>query len=370
MKIVLDSNIIIADFWMESTNFKILFESAKKGDVHIIIPEIVLDEVVNKYSQRLQVSSRDIGSELKKFNKLSKEIIKQPIEQKLIEKSRKRYEERLRKIVKENEILVLKYPKTDHKYIANKAMLKLKPFNTNEKGYRDNLIWENVKELLTDYESVSALPELVFISNNYKDFTEKDYELHSDLITELEDEDFDSKSVIIYPSLGEFNDKQVKLFFTQSKSFEEKLKSGEIWNFDLRTEVNEYLYQNFVGSELFHFYDDFAMEYSEPTVSGILDEDYEIEVTSVKKLNAKDYLVDITFGVESEIDFFIDRHDFWSIDEKEGITISDPNWNKYVMLASTSFVVPLSMSLIIDIDMNVKSIQISKVNENYVQQYL
>jgi predicted nucleic acid-binding protein len=370
MKIVLDSNIIIADFWMESTNFKLLFESAKKGDIQILIPEIVLDEVINKYSQRLQKSSRDVSSELKTFNKLSKGTIKQPIEQKLIDKSIKAYQKRLSEINKENEILVLKYPKTDHKYIANKAMLKLKPFNTNEKGYRDNLIWENIKELLTDYESVFALPELVFISNNYKDFTENEYELHSDLISELEDEDFDSKSVIIYPSLGEFNDKQIKLFFAQSKSFEKKLKNNDIWNFDLRTEVNEYLYQNFVGSELFYFYDDFAMEYSEPTVSGIMDEDYEIEISSVKKLNAKDYLVDITFGVESEIDFFIDRHDYWSIDEKDGISISDPNWNKHVMLASTTFVVPLSMSLIIDTDMNVKSIQISKVNQNYAQQYL
>lgn len=370
MKIVLDSNIIIADFWMESTNFKLLFESAKKEDVQVLIPEIVLDEVINKYSQRLHKSVKDIDSELKTYNKISKVDLKHPIKQKQIDKSIKHYQKHLRKTIKENKISVLKYPKTDHKYIANKAMLKLKPFNTNEKGYRDNLIWENIKEILTDYESVSAIPELVFISNNYKDFTENDYELHSDLVSELENEDFDSKSVVIYPNLGEFNDKQVKLFFTQSKSFERKLKKNDFWNFDLRTEVTEYLYQNFVGSELFYFYDDFAMEYSEPTVSGILDEDFEIEITSVKKLNAKEYLVDISFGVESEIDFFIDRHDYWSIDVKDGISITDPNWNKYVMLASTSFIVPLSMSLIIDTEMKVNSIQISKVNENYAQQYL
>jgi len=35
MKVVLDSNIIIADFWLESTNFKLLFESAKKEDIKI-----------------------------------------------------------------------------------------------------------------------------------------------------------------------------------------------------------------------------------------------------------------------------------------------------------------------------------------------
>lgn len=370
MKIVLDSNIIIADFWMKSTNFELLFERAKIRDIQIFIPEIVLDEVINKYSQRLLKSLREVSSELKTFNKLSKETIKQPIEQKVIDKSIKNYQKHLLKLVKDNNIMVLKYPKTDHKYLAKKAMLKLKPFNSNEKGYRDSLIWENIKTLLTDCESVSALPELVFISNNYKDFTENEHDLHFDLIAELEDEDFDSNSVIVYSNLSEFNDKQVKLFFAQSKSFEQKLKSSDNGNFDLRTEVNEYLYQNFVGSELNDYYDDFAMEYSEPTVSGILDEEFEIKITSVKKLNATDYLVDIVFGVESEIDFFIDRHDFWAIDEKEDIVISDPDWNKYVMLASTSFVVPLSMSLIIDTNMNVKNSQISQVNKNYTQQYM
>jgi predicted nucleic acid-binding protein len=85
MKVVLDSNIIIADFWLESTNFKLLFESAIKGDVKIYIPEVVLDEVVNKYSKRLEDSKRKIDSELKTFKKLSREEENNPIDRNLIE---------------------------------------------------------------------------------------------------------------------------------------------------------------------------------------------------------------------------------------------------------------------------------------------
>jgi hypothetical protein len=81
---------------------------------------------------------------------------------------------------------------------------------------------------LTESESAISQPELVFVSNNYKDFATNEYELHPDLISELEDEDFDSKSVIVYPSLSEFNDKQTKLFFAQSKSFEKKLIQKEL----------------------------------------------------------------------------------------------------------------------------------------------
>ena len=367
MKVVLDSNIIIADFWLESTNFKVLFESAKKGDVKIYIPEIVLDEVINKYNQRLEQSKLKVDSELKTFKKLSRTDRKNPLTKTIIDKSVSDYQNHLKKIIKENSIVVLKYPKTDHKILAHKAMYKLKPFNSNEKGYRDCLIWENIKTLLTDYESAVTQPELVFVSNNYKDFATSEYELHPDLISELEDEDFDPKSVIVYPKLSEFNDKQAKLFFAQSASFGKKLKKNELWDFDLKSEITNYLFENYVGSELFQYDVEFNYEHSEPTVRSIY-EDFEIEITSVKKLNAIDYLVDVAFEINSEIDFFIEKSDYWSMDDDKSISIEDSDWNKWVMWATTEVLVPLTMSLIIDSDLNVKSCQINTINKNYAQQ--
>lgn len=369
MKVVLDANIIIADFWLESTNFKLLFESAKKGDVKIYVPEVVMDEVVNKYSKRLEDSKRKIESELKTFQKLTREKEGNPITADMIDKSVSEYQKQLKQVIKDNSIEVIKYPKTDHKFLAKKAINKLKPFNSNEKGYRDCLIWENIKELLTESESAISQPELVFISNNFKDFATSEYELHSDLILELEDEDFDSKSVIVYPSLSEFNDKQTKLFFAQSKSFEKKIIQKELWDLDLHSVITDYLFKNYVGSELFHYDVDFEYEHSEPTVSSIY-EDFEEKITSVKKLNATDYLVDVEFEVNSIIDFFIDKSDYWTLDDDKNISIQNSDWNKWVMLAQTEVLVPLSMSLIIDSNLNVKSCQINKINENYAQQWV
>lgn len=366
MKVVIDSNIIIADFWLESTNFKVLFESVQKGDIQVYIPEIVLDEVINKFNQRLKESERKIDSELSTFKKLSKKDNKNPLTETIINSSVEEYKKHLEKVIKDNSIEIVKYPNTEHKFLVYKAMNKLKPFNSNEKGYRDCLIWENIKTLLTDYESAVSQPELVFISNNYKDFATSEYELHSDLISELEDEDFDSKSVIVYPKLSEFNDKQTKLFFAQSESFTKKLKNNEIWDLSLNSEISNYLFDNFVGSELFKYDVDFEYDYSEPTVKSI-DENFEIEITQVNKLNATDYLVDVSFEVVSEIDFFIDKSDYWSMEDDKHISIEDSNWNKWVMWASTEITVPLTMSLIIDSETNVKSLQINTINKNYAQ---
>lgn len=369
MKVVLDSNILIADFWLESTNFKVLFESQKNGDIEILIPEIVLDEVSNKYSQRLLKSKEDIDSELNKFKRISREKIQSLITEELVDSSVLKYKKHLKKVVATNEIKVLPYPKTSHKFLVNKAMLNLKPFNATEKGYRDSLIWENIKKLLTEEEMVSALPELVFITNNYKDFATPEYELHNDLIKELENEDFNPEAVKVYPSLSEYNEKQGKLFFSQAQSFKKKLIDGNIYNFDLLSITNKYLFDNFVGTELYLYESDIDEDSSEPTVSGI-NENYDIEIIDVKKLNATEYLVDIEFNVESEIDFFIEKSEYWSMaDNKRGISIQDPDWNRHVMWASSTELVHLSMSVILDVNMNVVSCQIDKVNRNYSQQY-
>lgn len=104
MKVVLDSNIIIADSWLGSTNFKLLFESAKKGDVKIFIPEVVLDEVVNNYGKRLEDSKKKIDSELKTYMKLSKEQETNPISQSMIDKSVIKYQKHLEQVVKDNSI--------------------------------------------------------------------------------------------------------------------------------------------------------------------------------------------------------------------------------------------------------------------------
>jgi rRNA-processing protein FCF1 len=373
MKVVLDSNIVIADFWMKSNSFKILFESARQGKIEIFIPEVVVDEIFNKYIQRLQKAKADIESELISYNKLTHEEKKSGITDKDINEATDKYKTHFKKVVSENKIKILAYPNTKHKFLAKKAMLKLKPFNSNEKGYRDCLIWENIKNLLTEEDAVIALPELIFLSNNHKDFANSENELHPDLISELEYEQFDSKSVIVYPNLNEFNDKQARLFFEQASTFENKLRNGELDSLNLNKISSDYLFEHFVGSEL--YYSDFESseipdESSEPTVKAI-DENYDVKIVSVRKFNASEFIVDIEFEVESEIDFFIDKHDYWGLGEdKKGISINDSDWNSHVMWASSVIIIPLSMTIIIDNNMEVVSCQINKINENYAQQYV
>lgn len=364
MKVVLDSNIIIADWHLNSSNFKILLESSKTGKLDVYVPEIVIDEVINKFDSRITVAKNKIESELQIFNKLSKTNFDSTIGDDVLDKSTKNYLKSLFQKLKENDVTILNYPKTDHKFLAHKAMKKTKPFNSNEKGYRDSLIWENIKSILTIEDDAAVFPEVVFITTNGKDFATEGYKLHQDLIDELVSEDFNEDSVKLSATLAEFNNTSVKLFYSQALTFETRIKENKIWNFDLKTPITEHLFDNYVGEELWSFDSEIPDEYDSPTIGALIDEDFEIEIDSVKKLNAQEYIVDVSIIVETEIEFFIDKYSNW-MDRNPEISIQDSNWNRHVMLASTTLDVPLSITLIIDVNMNISSIEINKVNNHY-----
>lgn len=364
MKVVLDSNIIISDFWMQSPNFKILIESSKKGDIELYIPQVVLDEVINKFSQRIEKSKSDINNELTKFEKIANTTTGFSVSAKLINTARTNYTKHLEKLIKVNKINIIDYPETSHKFLAKKAMLYLKPFNSNEKGYRDSLIWENIKSLVSPEDTeILATPEVIFITNNHKDFTSEDNNLHEDLIKELQGENLTDNSIVIYSSLNEYNDQVAKLFFKQANIFEGKLRNNEFWDFKLKLLLDDYLFKHFVGSSISNYYSLAPYANDNPTVSTI-SEDFSIDNISVRKLNSKEYIVDVRFKVESEIDYFIDKSDYWSSDELD-VSLVDGDWNDHVVLVSRLVDIPIEMSLIINSNLECTSIEINKVDDDY-----
>lgn len=364
MKVVLDSNIIVADFWMQSPNFKILFENSKKGEIELFIPQVVIDEILNKFDQRIQKLKSDINGEIAKFEKLSDSPIGFSITEDSIKKSNIKYKKHLDKIIKINGITIIEYPKTSHEFLARKAMLSFKPFNTNEKGYRDCLIWENIKSLVSQEDvEIPATPEVVFITNNFKDFTAEGDKLHDNLISELENENLISDSVIIYPSLKEFNDKVTKLFFSQASIFEGKLKNNEFWDFELKSIIDDYLFKHFIGSDINNYHSIAPYANDNPIVSTI-SEDFKIDSISVRKLNSKEYIVDVHFKVETDIDYYIDKSDYWSADDIDA-SLVDSDWNNHVVMVSRLVDLPVEMTLLINSNLECTSIEISKIDDNY-----
>ncbi|MCD4819704.1 MAG: PIN domain-containing protein [Candidatus Cloacimonetes bacterium] len=134
MIVLLDTNIIVADFRLNSPNFAFLFESIEKGLIDVYIPAIVFDEILNKYRQRLNNAHSKLSSEIETYNKITGKSLNLIFNKADIDEEVRLYNKYLNNIIKELKIVKLPYPDTEHKRLANKAMRKIKPFNSNGKG--------------------------------------------------------------------------------------------------------------------------------------------------------------------------------------------------------------------------------------------
>lgn len=364
MKIILDSNIIVADFWMDSPAFLILLESSKAGNIDLYFPKVVVDEVKNKFRQRIAHAQSTINGEIGKLNRLTRLSIGKSLSESVMKKFVKKYEKHFDQVIKDNNITILPYPDTSHEYLARKARLKLKPFNENEKGYRDNLIWETIKKQLSAYdEELPATPEVIFITANYTDFGESE-QLHNDLFTELEEEGFHPDGVFIYTSLKEYNEKVVKLSLAMAVSFQNKIK-GEKWEeLGLKEYIDAHLYEEYNGSEIYHYHGLAPYANAVPMVSGFND-DYKIGQVSVRKLNPKEYIVDIKIDLETELDYYIDKHDYYGSDELLDVSVIEEDWNDHVVAVSRTVDVPVEITVVVDSKLECISIEIDKINGEY-----
>lgn len=213
MKVVLDSNIIIADFNLSSPEFKILLTSARTRRIELYIPHIVLDEVFNKFKQHLEKVQSEICLGFEKLNRLTKTNLESGISNDFISACKCGYESYIKEVTSIHNIQIIPYPNISHQYLAKKAMHIKKPFNINEKGYRDSLIWENIKSLISKENiNIETSLEVAFITGNHKDFLTDEGDFHDDLVSELVSEGIKSESIFALRSVRDFNN-TILLFY-------------------------------------------------------------------------------------------------------------------------------------------------------------
>lgn len=356
MKTVLDANIIIADYRFNSTDSKVLLESSKKGDIDLYVPEIVLDEVFNKFEERLIEAKSKIDKELSAIRKITDTEVENEINKDFVEENVSGYKRYINDLFNRNNIKILDYPNVPHKEIAHKAIKKIKPFNVNEKGYRDALIWENIKSLMPEIGTNAANPDIVFITNNKKDFCENENDLHKELIKELEIDDLDIDSIKVYNSLNDFSNNIKQLFFIQENSFKKRIELREIEDFDLENMLLTSLREELDNSDISDI-ESIPHSYQDSTVRFIEKVD-NLKIKDVRKLNSTEFLIDLTCNAEMTIDFYVDKSDYY-LDDNITYDVEELDWNDYVIWASELVNPELSISLILDNDYNITSIQIN-----------
>ena len=186
MLIFLDSSIFCADFHLTSTSFELLKDYICKGGNWLCFSEIVIDEVKNKYKERITGLWQKANSDIQELNKSM--VTNVPtIPEEHISREMKSYEDFWDMIpFQYGNGAPEDYPTTTHRDVVHRALERKKPFKDDGKdGYRDYLIWLTFLNVVHHY----AMDEACFITLNTRDFSDPidKKELHPQLKRDLED---------------------------------------------------------------------------------------------------------------------------------------------------------------------------------------
>lgn len=199
MNIILDTNIFRKDIELSSNHIAILLSYLKKTNSQLIIPEIILEELKHIYIQILdeQISAYNKSIRTLKKLSISKKLTELIYSDKEKQKELKNYINFVFKKLNINSKNIIKYKDSYLPEIVRRAINKIKPFNINERGFRDTIIWLTLK----DYCLTCVGKQLIFISNNLKDFGTPDGMLDHELVLECKK---DGIKIYYYAEIIEF----------------------------------------------------------------------------------------------------------------------------------------------------------------------
>lgn len=363
MLIIFDTNIIVSDFQMKGTNFQVLFENVRRTGDRLAIPQIVIDEVLNKFKEKIkehQINLDKNKNEVKRFTGRDLPITITP---ELSEELLEEYNVYLNGVIQEKTITILPYPQVPHEYLTKKAIEKKKPFSEKGNGYRDSLIWETIKNCLSRRTEHLFMPEAVLLTNNHHDFGKEEDQLHSDLKDELDKEGYYSDAVHVYNALNSLISKKVKPTLELLQNLQTRIENNEFENLNLKASISNYL-TSILNDEIDSYLLDLPSNFESTSIS-TFEEDFDVQIIDVLRLSNQSLLISVKAEVYCEIDFFIYKSEYWGLNETD-IYVVDEDWNNHYVYASKSKELSFHFNLIVSGNMEVQTIDLNKINENYI----
>ncbi|MTI48426.1 MAG: DUF4935 domain-containing protein [Firmicutes bacterium] len=179
MHVILDTNILRQDILLRSDDFNILLDYLNKTNSKVIFPQIVYEEVKEVYKRLLVERENDFSRAFEKLeNTLVDNVYIKKVKEVKVEQESEKYlgylKDKLR--IKDNEII----PYRDNylSEIIQRAICRKKPCSEKGQEFRDTVLWLSILDITKQLTT----REIVFISNNTRDFASKDNKcLHKDL---------------------------------------------------------------------------------------------------------------------------------------------------------------------------------------------
>jgi len=170
---------------MTSGKARIFSEVLSNIGATLVLPEVVLRETVNTMKHRLPQMTKEYDGaryRLERYANAPGATVEIGVESTDVGE---RYQSFILGFLTNINSRVAPIPALDAEHLLNKAVAGKKPFaggKRGDKGFKDSLIWETVKNLVCE----SGRNRVAFVTGNSTDFMDSDGELHPDLVEEVQ----------------------------------------------------------------------------------------------------------------------------------------------------------------------------------------
>ena len=205
MDIVLDTNILIADIWQDSQNFRFLMDYIKKTNSFVLIPSVVDVEIKSFFTRKVKDSIQEIETAIKRAERFGIREIPPLDTDNIVKATHQSWDVVYETLFKKTHGRVIPLAESIVEEAFRRAAYRLAPCKENGEGIRDVFIWLQILEYC---KAKKGGEPVAFISLNTHDFANQDkLTLRPELENDLQEQ---GVNILYYPSLEYFLKKYAK----------------------------------------------------------------------------------------------------------------------------------------------------------------
>jgi hypothetical protein len=320
MFVILDTTEFFDSPRADSNSFRVLQEYVRRTQSHLVVPEIVVREVINHVRERLlrvESNLRDAEQDYEKLRTIGAGLL--TVDRPNFDDALRAYAGSFRGTLRYGfNTLFLPIPTVAHDELLERALLRKRPFAKGKDGYRDALIWLSIVAYVKEHPA-----EYVFITNNVRDFSEKD--LRVDL------GELPAGCTLKYENdLKSFNDTHAKVALERLNALADRLHANlQLPGVDLRDKLSDLSHDTLakISSKL-RIRSLAHRDVEEPYYIESYDVPAAIAIKEVYRAEGK-IMVECSASYECTIEGYMFLSDAYGLSDEENIHVTDWEWNDH-----------------------------------------
>jgi PIN domain len=162
---MLDTNSIDLRTPLETNPERLLLDAARTGQIRLIVPELVIREVMNKWLERAGAQLDAARAQVEKL--VAYGLAGNVPDRAEVIRRREEVEAAMRRVLADAGAEIPDFPAVSHEVVVQRALDRRQPFDSHGKdGYRDTVLWHTVLD-------IAAEANVVLVSNDGRAFAER-----------------------------------------------------------------------------------------------------------------------------------------------------------------------------------------------------